>query len=292
MKRFFTVLLALCTISLSGCTDIRRRRYGKSLSIQTISKTAQMLCYDEDSLITAAYTAPQMLPDALSQASGMEVHFGHLAILMVQSQNSAVVRDLLSARFIVPTCPVLLSDKPIEINENANISDRLDAAVRTGLIPLRTVGDAVGDWQHSTCTTLLPYLQDGNFRLAVCDESHVLSILSEDASRGAALLCGSWKKFSCTDDNNATSLKKCRCRLSVSNEGERLILHADAKISVLTGNESAAQNAVRRMLTAFLREAVCAGGTDTCFLQETAAKFGVHDLSAEQLRNAEISVSV
>lgn len=292
MKRIFSILLVFCALIQSGCTDIRSRRYCKLLAINGYTKTAQTLCYDEDSTISASYNSPLLLPDALSQASGWDISLGHLAILVIQNENLAFLRDLLVARLIAPTCPVLLTDQPPEIDDNTNISDRLDAAVRTGLIPLRTVGDIVGDLQTSTRTTLLPYLQGDTLRLAVCDESHVLSVISEDAARGAALLCGRWESCSFVFENTAISLKSCKCHINLAETAAGLSLSVHAQISVKSGDFDIAKAIVTKMLTAFLREAVCANGTDTCNLQEIAAKSNIPMPSAAQLQTAEISVTV
>ncbi len=292
MKRFFSILLVFCALIPSGCTDIRSRRYGKLLAINGCTKTAQILCYDEDSPVSAAYHSPLLLPDALSQASGWDISLGHLAILAIQNENLAFLRDLLAARLIVPTCPVLLTDQSPEIDDNTDISDRLDAAVRTGLIPLRTVGDIVGDLQASTRTTLLPYLQGDTLRLAVCDESHVLSVISEDAARGATLLCGQWENWSFAAENIAISLKSCKCHINLAESTAGLSLSVHAQISVKSGDFDTAKAIVTKMLTAFLREAVCANGTDTCNLQEIAAKSNISMPSAAQLQTAGISVTV
>lgn len=302
MKRLFAILCGCSTILLTGCTDIRSRRYADILAVTSGKEySASLRCDGEETWYTAAAAAPKLLPTALENELGAQLSMGHLGLLMLQGDTLEPLTALLDDGQLVPTCPVLLCPKTSQVERfvDSNLAAQLQRSMETGLLPRRTVGDVYGDLRSAARITLLPCLVEDALTLAVSDGAQTLAILSEDACRGAALLCGRWDHFAFVEMRGASPetirLKSCKCKLHMEQKGERLVLSVELSPEVESGDAELARTAVCRMLRAYFQEAVTDCAADACFLEETALRCGISipDTAAWRalLRDAEIQVT-
>lgn len=293
MKRFFVLILIFSVFCLTGCTDIRNRRYAEIMQLSATDNRVELRCYDEKECWTANAGNVQSLPAALEQASGMKLAFGHLSLLIVTEEKLSALPVLLAKGILAPTCPVLLCDVPLSLEDHDSIAMQYDAAIRTGMLPRCTLGDIAGDFSYSpsTRTTLIPYWKENAFHLSVCDSSHMIALLSDDAQHGAVLLRNQFQEMHCINGKDDFTISKAHCQMHYSDEPDGITLHISAMIRTDAADKIAAEQVASRFLTAFFQEAVCTSDCDVCNLHETALRDGIPPQNAQQFSSHIIIVS-
>lgn len=303
MKRFFTILCVFCMAMLTACTDIRTRKYADVMIVQSgADYHAAMRCSDADTWFSAVSESCVGLHDALECAVGADIGTGHLALVMLQGDSLAPLREWYAAGLLAPTCPVLLCADDINAKKLAdtNISARLELAFQNGHLPRITVGDVLGNIKSRAAMTILPYFVDGTLTLAVHDGSQICGICSADACRGAALLGGQFDAFMLSKIQGNTGeiaqIRSCRNKITCGVSDSGMSLTVNIKIRTDTKNFNTAAQIAQQDVTAFFDEAVTKFGADTCFLEESAYRCRIEipaaDAWRKMLRSAHVYVIV
>lgn len=306
MKRFLAVSAILCTIFLSGCTDIRHRKYADVLAIRTADSdtvSAMLRCDNDKDWISASPDTALLFQPALETAGGIQFSTGHLSLLILQGDSLSPVQQLLRDGWVAPNCPLLLCDPSEDIRSvgDEKLSDQQKAAVENGLLPEIGVGELVGNLESRTGMALLHYHSNNHFSLALHNGTTLLAVLSNDACRGAALLTDRWGNFGFSEISGGLTetilLDSCRIRFRIQQDSEdRLIIRTIVKLSLRTGDPALAAKGATRMLQAFFRETATDFGADVCYLEEAARRCGITVPSAQQwremLRNAAFEILI
>lgn len=276
MKRLLTALLPLCL--LTACTDIRTR-----LSPDVLAADAGAIWHfaahttQNDRLISADAPSPLLFPDALQNAAGAEISAGHLSVAVLSGNACTALPALMQEGLLAPACLVLyVKENACDALRNGLIpsAGMLRTAAETGQIPLRTADTVTGDLQSLSGITAVPCQENGRFALVLLDEEQVCGTLSADACRGLALLGRNRKTFVFAAGEQACSVTRTSLHLHAECADGRLRFTLAGRVHV-TPACAEAEDVLREMLTAALRETAGECGADLLFLQERAVQGGI-----------------
>lgn len=295
MKPNMLILCAVCAMLLTGCTDIRHRKYADVLAIRTSDSdtvSAMLRCDNDEEWISASPDTALLFQPALEAEGGIQFSTGHLSLLILQGDSLSPAQQLLRDGWIAPNCPLLLCNAAEDVKSiaDAKLAQQQKAAVQNGLLPEIGIGELVGNLESRTGMALLHYHDQQSFSLALHNGTQLQAVLSKDACRGAALLADRWEDFGFSEasGNSSESILLDRCRISFrmqqDSEG-RLIIRTIVKLSVRSGNPQLAAQGVTRMLRAFFEETVCSYGADVCYLEESARRCGMSVPEPDAWRN-------
>ncbi|MBR5405726.1 MAG: hypothetical protein IK107_05475 [Oscillospiraceae bacterium] len=293
MKKLFLPMLALL---LTGCADIRGRVSPDALAVNSDPPALAMHISEEAGTVTAA-AEPENFPDAMRAAAGAEVSTGHISVLLLHANPADILPDYLDAGWLAPTAQVVYCEKDaVSLLLNTPPSaDEIKAAAETGLLPPRTADAVLADLLGgSGVTALTAYTAEG-YRLAVWDTEECCGLLSADACRGLALLCGKYRSFTYSDAELCFAVEHASpvIRAKLSGGVLHISVTGTFRCSVRKGEQSAVQPALTRLLTAALTETVTQHGADLLALQERAGAGGISPADwREILRTATVGIDV
>ncbi len=314
IHRIFALLwILICTAFLCGCTEVRDRAYISSLAVHTEESCLGTLRDSSgETAFSAAADTPVLLLDALQVETQKTLYTGHLSLIMLSGNMITALQDFLSGQWLTPSCEVLYTTENAALLLAQNDTDyalQLQAAVQTGILPLRNAAVIAGDLKCGTGITAIPCLQNDTLCLSLWNAQQQSAILSEDACRGLALIGNDWKTFRFAVKGNdakqyAVSVLHSSTEFSFA-KGEAALqvqLMLKAKCKPESYGQTAWQNAAKQTLETFLTAAMqetAVQGADLCYLIEGILRDGCALFSAptqeqwqELLRTAEYHISV
>lgn len=290
MKRI--LICMLCALLLTGCTDVRTRRSPDVLALDTAEPSrAAMHATQNDEIISAGVMHPLLFREALENAAGAEISPGHLSLLMISGNPAPVLPELLQSQEIAPTCKVLyVPDGACRLLESGNAPEtgQLDAAVSTGMLPLRTADLIYGDLCGGSGVSAVPAWLHERLTLMLLDADGVQSALSENACRGLALLGGRFETFSFDADGAPCTVRSVSLRISAAVAHDQLCISVCGSVRAETAHRPAAELLLSEMVSSALTETAQAAGADLLFLYEAACKSrlpGIRSCSQSQWRS-------
>ena len=313
LRSFDLFCILLCTVFLSGCTEVRDRAYISSLAVHNEEDCLGTLRdSDNETAFAAKADTPVLLLDALQIETQKVLYTGHLSLIMLSGDIITALQDFLSGQWLAPSCRVLYTTENAALllaQRNTDYAAQLQAAVQIGALPLRDAAVIAGDLECGTGLTAVPCLQGDTLCLSLWDSQQQIAMLSEAACRGLALMGDHWKTFrfaakGADGKPYAVSVLRSSTEISCS-QGEntlqiQLKLHAACKPE--SYEHKAWQTAAEQTLNAFLTAAMqetAAQGADLCCLIERIARDGCAPYTSptpaqwqELLRTADYSVSV
>ena len=289
--------ILMSALLLTGCADIRGRVSPDLLAVQDGASPMLAMHISGGEEIITAESSPMNFPDAMSAAAGAEVSAGHISVLLLHANPSAVLPGYLENGWLAPTAQVVYSDTNTVslLAHDPPSAEDIKAAVQTGLIPPRTADSVLADLLGgSGVTALNMYTKDG-FRLALWDAEECCGTLSENACRGLALLAGKYRTFTLSDQDVCFSVEHAAPDIRAVCSGGTLKINVSGNFRCIlrSGNADAVVPMLHAVITAALTETVLQSGADLLLLQERAGAGDIsHAAWREMLRSAETAVSL
>lgn len=287
----------------SGCSaEVRERAYAQILAVHTGTRVQGAVRYDEESAPAAATAkTPVLLLDALQSESGKSLYTGHLSMLLLSGDPYRAFADYTAGQWLSPECMVLYTENAANLLENSDTDYEamLRQAVSTGKLPPCNTASIFGEWHSGTGVAAIPYYKQEVLTMALCAADGRVTVLSEEASMGLALMADVWEHFSVPITAGksiaAVTVSKADIVLSFAeHEGQlQISLRCKTKCKAASAEmgedpQTAAENAIGDLLTAAMHETL-SNGADLCYLREAAIRDGIawaKNASQEQWRDA------
>lgn len=274
----------------SGCSaEVRERAYAQILAVHTGTRVQGAVRYDEESAPAAATAkTPVLLLDALQSESGKSLYTGHLSMLLLSGGPYQAVADYTAGQWLSPECMVLYTAQNaanLLENSDADYEAMLRQAVSTGKLPPCNAASIFGEWHSGTGVAAIPYYKQEALSLALCAVDGRVTVLSQDACMGLALMADAWEHFSVP-----IAAEKSIAAVTVSNadmvlslaeqEGQlQISLRCKTKCKAAAAEmgedpQAAAEAAIGDLLAAAMHETL-SNGADLCYLREAAIRDGI-----------------